>query len=224
MREIVNISRISFLGDIWMFDYLQGIFWSLTYICLIIYAIKFKAHGIPLVAICLNFAWETVALANSVHNRDLSSILIIHILWFSLDLIIVNLFLFQETRIYENKKPKLIFIISYICLVMCFWIFFEKGYMLLLSYLSDLIMAIAFYFFVLFDRVKQHCISYLVGFFKFFGDMFAWLYYRDAVYIEVIGIIVLICNIAYIVVLLKKSNLRLLVHKINEKKRSHQRR
>lgn len=205
MREIVNVSRISFLGDIGMFDYLQAIFWSLTYICLITYAIKFKVHGIPLVAVCLNFAWETVALINSIRIGSLSPVFMIHIVWFSLDLIIVTLFLFYETRIHENKKQKLVFIISYICSVICLWILFEKGYMLLSCFSIDLIMAITFYLFVLFERIKRHFISYLIGFFKFLGDMFAWLYYRNTVYIEVIGIIVLMCNIAYIIVLLRKN-------------------
>ena len=49
---------------------LSGIFWSLTYIILIIYSKKYRHHAIPLTAMCLNFAWETVALFRFVLDGD----------------------------------------------------------------------------------------------------------------------------------------------------------
>ena len=119
-----------------MLDYLQATFWSLTYVLLIIYAIRFNRHGIPLVAVCLNFAWETVALAGSILGGIFSIELIIHVAWFSLDLIIILLYLFYEKR--HHKWEKVLFILFYICLTALLAYLFIKGYMLLSCFCIDL--------------------------------------------------------------------------------------
>ena len=68
------------------FDVLQAIFWSITYVLLIVYSIKNKKHGISLVSIVLNISWETIALLYDIVNQFSSWI---HIFWFSLDLVIL---------------------------------------------------------------------------------------------------------------------------------------
>lgn len=188
-----------------MLDYLQAGFWSLTYIFLIVYAVKFKMHGIPLVAICLNFAWETVALANSlIYIRSIGP-LVVHIAWLSLDLIIVALYLFHEKN--SPKKQKLIFVSGYIGSTLLLVLLFKCGYMLLSCFCIDLIMAIDFLLFLYSHRVCKHWISYLIAIAKLLGDMAAWLFYRNEPGINTIGILVLICNISYLVILLgKKGN------------------
>ena len=188
-----------------MLDILQAFFWSLTYILLIIYAIKFKTHGIPLVSICLNFAWETVALFQSIVTKKISTGFVIHIAWFLLDFLIVILFLFFEHTNEKERISKIIFFISYACAIGTFSILFMNGYMLLSSFTIDLIMAICFLRFALLKKVKKHKLSYVIAIFKLIGDFCAWLYYKDFFLITPIGITVLICNILYLLILIKQG-------------------
>lgn len=182
-------------------DHFQAIFWSLTYILLIIHSLHYKDHGIPLSAIVLNFAWETVALQNSIQSNHFSDSLLIHIAWFFLDLIMVILFLSYETKISENKSRKIIFLFAYIISTICFVFLFNRRYMLLSSFLIDLFMAIAFLLYLLFKYPNRNLLIYLVGFSKLLGDLCAWYYYRNNPFIHEIGTGVLICNLLYIMIL-----------------------
>ena len=186
------------------FDHLQAICWCITYMFLILYAIKFRSHAIPLVAMCLNFAWETLALSGSVFMRNYTTALIFHIPWFFLDLIMVCLFLFYETNIKENKRPKIVFLCSYFSSILFLLALFLNGYMLLSCFIIDLIMAISFLLYICLKKLEHSWILYFVALFKLLGDMFAWLYYKEYPGINPIGICVLCCNIAYILVIILK--------------------
>lgn len=173
---------------------------------LIVYANKFNTHGIPLTSICLNFAWETVALFQSIITQSFYVSFVVHIAWFSLDFLIVILFLFFEPSDKKRKISKIIFSISYICAVAIFPTFFKNGYMLLLCFSIDLIMAIDFLMFALLGKVKKHWSSYAIGIFKLLGDACAWLYYKNSFLINPIGIVVLICNVLYLLIIIKKAD------------------
>ena len=186
-----------------MLDILQASFWSITYVLLVIYAIKYKMHGIPLTAICLNYGWETVALIRSIINGAKVA-LVIHIAWFVLDSIIVALFLFHENRLRQALKQKLLFLIVWLLLVIVLFPIFENGGMLLSCFTIDLIMAVAFLFFAYRKEMIFSPISITIGITKFIGDLCAWIYYKYDPIVNVIGIIVLICNLAYIFILSHK--------------------
>ena len=186
-----------------MFDYLQAVFWSITYILLIVYAFKYKTHAIPILAVVLNFSWETLALTGSILNWELTGGLIIHIAWFFLDLIIIAFLLFYD--IYNTKKEKATLIIGYIISVVCLFFAFHSGYMLLSCFIIDLIMAILFLLHILLRKTKRNILSFLIGLFKLLGDMFAWLYYMDNLHIPIIGLCVLILNVGYLIVLVCKK-------------------
>jgi len=186
-------------------DHIQGICWSITYILLIVYAIQFKTHGIPLIAVCLNFAWETVALGGSLLNQNFSSVLIIHTAWFALDCIIIFLFYCYETKIKENRKEKVVFAWAYIICVVCLVILFLNGYMLLSCFVIDLIMAVSFLVFLISKPIYIGWNIYAVGVFKLLGDLFAWRYYRDVFLVDYIGIAVLAWNIFYLLTLVVKT-------------------
>lgn len=68
-------------------DDLQAVLWSVTYIFIIVYTIKFKEMGIPLIALVSNFAWETIALLRTTIVDGKTNVT--HIVWISLDLLIV---------------------------------------------------------------------------------------------------------------------------------------
>lgn len=193
-----------------MLDYIQAFFWSATYVMLIIYAIRFKFHGIPLISICLNFSWETNALFHSIQNPSAS--LAIHISWFLLDLVIVILFLFFEKNNHVNAKKKVMFLIGYICSSICLFFLFKYQLMLLSCFFIDLIMAIDFFVFVSLNYVRRSKLAYFIGFSKLIGDACAWLHYGnysgqllEYYVINIIGIIVLTCNTAYIITLWSKK-------------------
>lgn len=187
-----------------MFDILQASFWSITYVLLIVYAIKYKTHGIPLTAICLNYGWETVALIRSLFVlKTFSLALLVHIAWFSLDTIIVALFLFHETPIVDNIKQKALFLFSLLATIASCFVLFNIGGMLLSCFAIDLIMAVAFLAFAFREEVVFSPLSITIGIAKFIGDTFAWLCYRDNPIVNIIGIVVLLCNIAYVLILLR---------------------
>ena len=188
-----------------MLDLFQAFFWSLTYVLLIVYANKFNTHGIPLISICLNFAWESVALFQSIVTKNFSVGFVIHTAWFLLDFLIVTLFLLFEQSNEKRNISKIIFSICYACAIVTFYILFKNGYMLLLCFTIDLIMAIDFLAFILKNKVKKHKLSYAIAIFKLLGDFCAWLYYKDSFLINPIGITVLICNILYLLILIKQG-------------------
>lgn len=187
------------------FDHLQAIFWSLTYIVLIFYAVKYRAHAIPLIAVCLNFAWETLALIGSIMLGRFSSALYIHISWFTLDLVMVLLYLFHETKIHENKVEKCRFLVAYLLFAACLAGMFLSGYMLESCFIIDFIMAVSFVLFIVYERSPKSRLLYLIGILKLLGDLFAWQYYKNKDFVNLIGICVLLCNIGYMLILLKKD-------------------
>lgn len=83
-----------------MLDTLQVIFWSITYVLIIIAGFQsqeIRKVSMPYIAGVLDFAWEICALYNSQGFWG-------HILWFALDLIIVFFgFRYAKSSIHRNK-------------------------------------------------------------------------------------------------------------------------
>ena len=186
-------------------DHFQAIFWSLTYVLLIIHSVRYKNHGIPLTAMLLNFAWETVALYNSLQTSEISASLLIHISWFFLDLVMVVLYLVYETKITENKHQKIYFLCGYFVSTIYLVFLFNRGYMLISCFTIDIIMAIAFLRHLLLKYPNRNLLIYFVGFSKLLGDLCAWYYYREHLFIHEIGTCVFLCNVIYIMILACKD-------------------
>lgn len=188
-----------------MFDILAGVFWSVTYLLAIVYAAKYKTHAIPIFCICSNFGWETVALIQSLFFVTVfSPAVLVHIAWFSLDAVIIVMFLFHESKWHEKIGIKIGVIFYYIVTLIVFAVLFKTNGMLLSSFVIDLIMAVAFLFFAYRKDMIFSPLSITIGITKFIGDLCAWIYYKYDPVVNVIGIIVLICNLAYIFILSHK--------------------
>ena len=186
-------------------DHLQAIFWSITYIFLIVYALKYKIHGIPLVAICLNFAWETAAVgALLIYGGEFSVAMLIRGAWLLLDCAIVGLYCFYETKFFENWKEKVIFFSAHILSTICLAVLFFYGYMLISCFVIDLIMAVAFVRYIAFRKLNAGWMEYAIGFAKLLGDLFAWIFYRNVTIVDYIGVCVLVCNICYMIIITVK--------------------
>lgn len=186
-----------------MFDILAGVFWSVTYILAIIHAIKYKMHAIPIFCICSNLGWETVAVIQSLITFDhFSPVILIHIAWFSLDVIIIILSVVHESSWFENFSKKIAILSFYAFSIVAFLFIFQNDGMLISSFVIDLSMAVLFLPFAFRKEMVISPISIAIGIAKLVGDICAWICYRFDSAVNIIGIIVMICNSAYVVILI----------------------
>lgn len=169
-------------------DDIQVLFWSITYVLSIVYALKKKTHIIPHPAILCNLAWETVALVCYG--------MIYHIIWFLLDLAIAVLFLLQTKH---SKKWKMGWVICLLLVMVIFRIVFKvKHGMLISSFVIDLSMAVLFCLKLLRDRSGSG-FGLSIAATKLIGDLAAWRFYSPNSFVHVVGIFVFVCNIIYLI-------------------------
>lgn len=173
------------------FDLLQALFWSATYVLIIIFNIKYRSLGIPPIAMATNFAWETTALIRYGS--------VIHIAWFSLDLIIIITYFMLCKPVYLRHKFYLP--ILYVVELTVFYVVFEAGGMLLSSFVIDCTMAIEYliyiYIYTADERQPTQAPLLLIALCstKLIGDLFAWIYYQEfSKTVFVIGILVFSLN------------------------------
>ena len=174
------------------FDLLQALFWSATYVLIIIFNIKYRTLGIPPIAMATNFAWETTALIRYGS--------VIHIAWFSLDLIIVITYFTLCKPVYFRQKFYLP--ILYVVEMTVFYVVFKAGGMLLSSFIIDCTMAIEYLIYILYiymenERQPTQAPPILIALCstKLIGDLFAWIYYKEfSKIVFVIGIVVFLLN------------------------------
>jgi hypothetical protein len=68
----------------------SGVFWTLTYILIIIRSIRDRSYGMPMIALCANISWEFIfSFVFPSHGIQR----FVNIIWFALDFIILILFL-----------------------------------------------------------------------------------------------------------------------------------
>lgn len=172
------------------FDLLQALFWSATYVLIIIFNIKYRSLGIPPIAMATNFAWETTALIRYGS--------VIHIAWFSLDLIIIITYFMLCKPVY--LRHKLYLPILYVVEMAAFYAIFEAGGMLLSSFVIDCTMAIEYLIYIYNtadERQPTQAPLLLIALCstKLIGDLFAWIYYQEfSKTVFVIGILVFSLN------------------------------
>lgn len=180
-----------------MFDILQVVCWSITYILIILAGLENLQLGkmkmsIPCLAVILNLSWEFCALSLSDGYWG-------HVLWFGLDIIIF----FINYIFLERKKDKIIYTGMCVCsAAILFGIFQLSQGMLLSCFVIDLIMAASFLFSQKFLSVK---LKLPIAVMKLLGDAFAGAYYCSAsVMVAVIAALVLIINSIYLYKCLKE--------------------
>lgn len=174
-----------------MFDGLQLVFWSLAYLAIVVYSIKYRSEKqifMPFIPGMLNFTWELNAFIRS-HG------FIGHTVWLVLDCLIIGYNFWVLT---EKKKRLLYGAATVFCIVLFRFLFQWPAVngMLLSSYAIDLIMAVVYVWNA--KKVSRRGML-LIGIFKFLGDLFAWLHYKDfAVFVMVAGILVQLFNSIYL--------------------------
>ena len=181
-----------------MLDTLQILFWSITYVLVIIAGFlsrNIRKVSMPYVAGILNFGWEICALCNSNGFWG-------HILWLSLDLLIV----FWGVFYLQSNYQRIIYILALtVCTVGLWYVFMIPAGMLISVFVIDLIMAINF----LIQRKKLSLkMKTPIAITKLLGDTFAGLYYApQSNLIGIIACVVFMCNICYLYLCLEESGL-----------------
>lgn len=171
-----------------MLDNLQIIFWSITYVLILISGGRSRQErkiAIPYIAGVLNFAWEACALQEYQGFWG-------HLLWMGLDFGIIYF-----GFIYLSSARKRVFYISsiYIAILIFAYIFTLPEGMLLSVFAIDLIMAVVF----LVDRKKlsRKC-KLPIAVTKLIGDAFAGMFYApQSVYVACMAMLVFCCNLVY---------------------------
>lgn len=164
------------------FDVMQAFFWSVTYILIIVFNIKYKYTAMPLFAMCNNFAW------------------------FTLDIAIVITYLLLCKKLYCKKIfSLLIYVVSLLICVLSFntW---ALG-MLISCFIIDFIMAVEYFTYSSKEVFPANRLSVSICTFKLIGDLCAWIYYmNDSRFILVIGFFVLILNILCLKNVMKRNH------------------
>lgn len=97
-------------------------FWSLTYILLVVYMVKYKTIGIPVIAMLGNFAWEFNLMMS--YREDVFQILTLDgTIWCLLDVAVILAYLFLI--VFMRKKLK-----RYFCFKIRIYIWLNKSALL----------------------------------------------------------------------------------------------
>ena len=180
-----------------MLDHMQIIFWSITYLLIVGYGIKYRHERslmMPLFCGSLNIAWELNAIISSKGFYG-------HFLWLSLDIIIfvINLF------IIERRINRALYGAMTLALFISLWFVFSiPNGMLVSVFLIDLIMAIEYVLTVKRISVRG---KIPIATFRLLGDFFAWLcYWEYSLFVAIVGAIVMLLNLFYLCYCLEESN------------------
>lgn len=195
-----------------IFDITQAVFWSATYVLMIVYGVKYRYEGkpfIPLLPGCLNLAWEL----NAGLDAYLGSIL-----WLILDLVIF----IQNIKTLKNNRKRILYICALIAVTAILYFVFripEADGKLYSVFVIDIIMAV--FFIVKVNYLSQHG-RITIACTKLIGDLFAWIVYsKDAVAVSIIGLLVLLLNIMYLAVCLEKQSKTKIKRKVAGNERNH---
>ena len=101
-----------------------GVFWSLTYVFIIIRGFRDRTFGMPFVALCANISWE--AIFSFVHPHTPPQIYIDYV-WFSLDCVIVFQFLRYGSSEFKFSKRGLCLMFAATALAASFTIYCTSG-------------------------------------------------------------------------------------------------
>lgn len=199
------------------FDAMQAILWSVTYVLIILYNIRYRTLGIPPIAIASNLAWETVALLQDMRRVPTASNIydilhgnLIHIAWFFLDVLIVVTYLVFCRPVYLKRKWYWAVLYAVVSLLLSF--IFKDGGMLLSVFIIDCTMAIEYLLYSFSRKYKVNWLAAVICAAKMLGDWCAYLCYRRySAAVAILGIVILVLNMGcFGVVLLRlyKENRR----------------
>lgn len=186
-----------------LFDAIQIVMWSITYVFVIIFGFKRKSYFMPVLAAFLNLSWEANAFSKDIINNNYTTVTLAHFIWLFLDFFIILTIAFYYI---ENNKKGLLCFIALPIFIFIFNLLFEidKG-QLRSSFTIDLIMALCYLFAALKTR-RNYSEWLLIGVTKLIGDFFAFVMYRKDEFVYIIGMIVFVINFVYLLVITNKKS------------------
>ncbi|MBE6088533.1 MAG: hypothetical protein E7206_10930 [Clostridium beijerinckii] len=128
-----------------------GFCWSIVYVKLIHLGFRYKACGIPFIALALNFAWESVNSYFDLKDNILNITTYITLIWLYLDILVILTYLLYGKRYFPKHTNKeyfwpwtlIIFIMSF---VIQYFFIIEFGDLAKFysAFIQNLIMSISF--------------------------------------------------------------------------------
>lgn len=128
-----------------------GFCWSIVYVKLIHLGFRYKACGIPFIALALNFAWESVNSYFDLKDNILNITTYITLIWLCLDILVILTYLLYGKRYFPKHTNKeyfwpwtlIIFIMSF---VIQYFFIIEFGDLAKFysAFIQNLIMSISF--------------------------------------------------------------------------------
>ncbi len=194
-----------------IFMIISGICWSIVYIELIRGGFKDKTYAMPLFALGLNFAWETLYSVDQLFLGSEPLQGVVNLIWATLDAVIIITY-FKYGREYFPKKAKKYFvpfsILAFVsCFVMQFAFYFQFAKVPASQYSAfaqNAAMSIMFLA-MLFNRGNTRGQSKLMAVAKCVGTLaptiLGGLIESFNIYILLMGIICLIFDVLYIIAL-----------------------
>jgi hypothetical protein len=91
------------MTTITLFALLSGIFWTITYLLILKRSIQDRIIGMPMVALCMNIAWESIF--SFIYPSDKPQ-LYVNYVWFCFDLVIVTQYLKLNKSAFSKYLPE----------------------------------------------------------------------------------------------------------------------
>ncbi len=189
-----------------------GIFWSLTYVFIILKGFKDKTFGMPFVALCANIAWETIF---SFVRPHLPPQNYIDYAWFSLDCVIVFQFLRYGRSEFKFSKEKFYLLFSAITIASYFAIYYISSVLndwqgVYVAFGQNLVMSVLFIA-MIFNRNSLKGQSFYIAIFKMLGTAIsstAFYWYQpishQTIVLPAFYLSIFVCDILYSAMVYKK--------------------
>lgn len=195
-----------------IFDYIGGFFWSVTYILIAFTGFINKKDtriAMPIVSLTINFSWETASIIKScIDGLSITRGNFIRFSWFLLDILIIIVFYKKQQQV-DVKRNKFKFcVLSWAVLTTVFALlfFFTEYGMPVSSFIIDIHMAIMFF---CYRKHLDPSNRVFIAAAKLLGDICAWLAYGDVHYsIVVLGAGSFIFNTLYILYAIKEIRMQ----------------
>lgn len=199
-----------------IFGILTGLFWTITYLLIIRQGFKDKTFGIPIIAICVNIAWEFTFAFIFPH---IAPQLYINIIWFFLDVIIIaQVLLYWKSELAITSIAfyfSFLAVLSLSLLVVVVFTNLMSDYDGVYSAFSqNLLMSILFLGFL--NRANGRGQSVQIAAFKMLGSIcsslgFLYVGYGSGLFLPILYILIFIFDLLYLLGLIRPNLIKRII-------------
>jgi hypothetical protein len=188
----------------------SGLFWTITYLLIIIKGSREKTYGMPMVALCANISWEFIFSFIIPHK---SPQLYIDYCWLFFDVgILIQFLMYGKKDFPSNLSSKLFFPSFLLSLILCFLgvllisLEFEDNHGVYAAFGQNLMMSVLFIF-LLIKRNSTEGQSVYIAVFKMVGTILPSIlfyhYYPDNLLLMFLYFSILIFDLIYLILLIR---------------------